>query len=99
MPTLNINAPNLLLHWAGVNLAHITSSIGFAQLLDPQPPRVEVFVCDTNPCVVRDDTTLQGQHRLVGGAQPTDLGDVEIELHRNGIYIDEYLNACNLSVR
>lgn len=76
--TLHIDAPDLLLHRAGIDLAHVAAPVGLAQLSYPQPPRAHVLVHHADPDVVRDDSTLQGQHGLVRGAQPAHLVPAQV---------------------
>lgn len=71
--TLYVDAADLLLHWTGINLTHVATAVGLAQLLDAQPPRAKVLVSDAYPCVVRDNASLQRQHGLIGSPQPADL--------------------------
>lgn len=64
--TVDIYAPELLLHGTRIYLAHIATTIRFADLTNFQSPCVRLLVNDSISCVMRDNAALQRQHRLIG---------------------------------
>lgn len=63
--TVDVYAAKLLPHRTRINLAHVTTTIRFADLSDFQAPRVRLLVDDGVPCVVRHHSSLQRQHGLI----------------------------------
>lgn len=70
---MNVDTPQLLFHSAGVNLAHVTSTVTFPQLSDPKLPSSKVVVSDTNAGVVGHHAIMKGQNSLIFRFQPSDL--------------------------
>lgn len=89
---MNVDASNLLLHGAAIDLAHVATLVALPDLLDSQSPRVHSLVGDTNSVIVCHDQVLQCQHRLVSGPQPSDLKIGTI------IVISEYLHVITYLV-
>lgn len=69
---MDIDAADLLLHNAGVDLTHVTALVRLLDLSDVQSP-VVVVVRDTYPGVVRHELVVKGQDRLVVRFHPADL--------------------------
>lgn len=70
---MHVNTPELLLHISGIDLAHITSTIAFPQLSDPQLPSARSILGNANPRIVGHYTCVQCKYRLVFSFHPTDL--------------------------
>lgn len=68
-----INAADLLLHDAGVDLAHVAATVRLFELPDVEPPRSVAVVGDADPAVVRNHAVVHREDRLVFGANPTHL--------------------------
>jgi hypothetical protein len=47
--TVNVNTDHLLLHDAGVDLAHVATTVGLLHLTDVQLPRAVIVVCHADP--------------------------------------------------
>lgn len=69
---MDIDAADLLLHNAGVDLTHVTALVRLLDLSDVQSP-VVVIVRDAYPGVVRHELVVKGQDRLVVCFHPADL--------------------------
>lgn len=70
--TVHIDAADLLLHDAGVDLTHVTALVRLLDLSDVQAP-VVVVVRDPYPGVVSHELVVKGQDRLVVRFHPADL--------------------------
>lgn len=64
--TVNVNAPQLFLHWTCVYLAHITTTIRFADLANLQSPCMRLFVVDGITRSVSNHSALKCQDSLIG---------------------------------
>lgn len=71
--TMDINASQLLLHGAGVDLAHIAAAVALAQLADAQLPRSQVIVGHGDARVVRYHPVVECQDGLVFRLEPAHL--------------------------
>ena len=72
--TQHRDAADLLLHLGRVDLAHVAAGVVELYLQDLQCPRAVLVVSDAHARVVRDHALVKGQHGLVAGLDPTNLG-------------------------
>lgn len=71
--TVDVDAPQLLLHPVSVDLAHVATSVALLHLAYVQLPRVHVVRCHADARVVGHHLVVQRQDGLVFRLQPTDL--------------------------
>lgn len=84
---LYVDATNLLLHGAGVDLAHVAASIVLAQFTYLQFPRVQILVHHTDACIMGDDASLQSEYSLIRSSQPAHLNNT-LEFHKESLDCD-----------
>lgn len=71
--TVHVDAADLLLHDAGVDLTHVAAAVGLLHLPNVQVPRALVVVRHGDAGIVRHHLGVQRQNGLVLGAHPAHL--------------------------